>query len=436
MSAARRERLRQAIIQRGGAGVIRRGPQQFLTPERLQELAAIDHVESVIPSFQLDGRVRFRDNFSNVRTLSPIDERTYRQRLVAGSFFTAEQPRGILVNEFLLYGLGVVDEVDVERALGNEMVLEYSSRRGEHWSVLHLLGASGAKMGPEEEDVLAKIAQQLPAAIDRLELTAEDKARLRKVAGPSPAPRKHPSFEIREAFTLVGVFRDETAEETRGPLGLWRDRLGGGPDIVVPTETMRQMYFRVPGNRENGVNSVTILVDSEDYVEAVEKRIRGFGFETFSLASLLREIRLNVLLVTFSTTFVALVALLVAGLGITNTLLMSVLERTHEIGVMKAVGAHDRHIQLLFLLEGAWIGLLGSALGLLCGWLASLPGDRIARRLAEQQTQTQLDHSLFVFPWWLVLGVPLFVTLLTMLAAVYPVRRAARVNPMTALRHE
>jgi putative ABC transport system permease protein len=61
---------------------------------------------------------------------------------------------------------------------------------------------------------------------------------------------------------------------------------------------------------------------------------------------------------------------------------------------------------------------------------------QIAQRLAEQQVQAYLDYSLFVFPWWLVLGVPLFVTLLTMLAAVYPARRAARVNPMTALRYE
>lgn len=91
---------------------------------------------------------------------------------------------------------------------------------------------------------------------------------------------------------------------------------------------------------------------------------------------------------------------------------------------------------MLFLLEGAWVGILGSLLGLLCGWLASLPGDRITRRLAEQQTKAPFDHSLFAFPWYLVLGVPLFVTLLTMLAAVYPARRAARVNPMTALRHE
>src|SRR5262249_11920294 len=126
----------------------------------------------------------------------------------------------------------------------------------------------------------------------------------------------------------------------------------------------------------------------------------------------------------------------VAGLGITNTMLMSVLERTHEIGVMKAVGARDRHVQWLFLAEGAVVGLAGGGLGLLLSWLASFPGDAVARSLIERQTQGQLEESVFVFPLWVTVGVPAFVALLTVLAAVYPARRAARVNPIAALRHE
>jgi hypothetical protein len=99
-------------------------------------------------------------------------------------------------------------------------------------------------------------------------------------------------------------------------------------------------------------------------------------------------------------------------------------------------GARDRHVQLLFLVEGTLVGLTGGALGLLLSWLASFPADRVARSLAERQVHTRLTESLFVFPPWLAVGVPLFVGALTMLAAAYPARRAARVNPITALRHE
>ncbi len=135
-------------------------------------------------------------------------------------------------------------------------------------------------------------------------------------------------------------------------------------------------------------------------------------------------------------TLLALTALLVAALGITNTLVMSVLERTHEIGVMKAVGARDGHVLGLFLVEGALIGLLGGCLGLLFGWLASFPGEAFALSVVKRQGELHPDQALFAFPLWLVLGVPLFAMLVTTLAALYPARRAARVNPIEALRHE
>jgi len=147
-------------------------------------------------------------------------------------------------------------------------------------------------------------------------------------------------------------------------------------------------------------------------------------------------VRTNITLLTFATSFVAFIALLVSALGITNTMVMSVLERTHEIGVMKAVGARDGAIQWIFLVEGALIGLVGGAVGLFLSWLASFPGDAAARAIVETQDDVKLHESLFMFPRWLTMGVPLFAVLITTLASLYPARRAARVNPITALRHE
>jgi putative ABC transport system permease protein len=72
----------------------------------------------------------------------------------------------------------------------------------------------------------------------------------------------------------------------------------------------------------------------------------------------------------------------------------------------------------------------------LLSWLASFPGDAVARSLVNESTELHLTGRLFVFPAWLVLGLPVFAGVVTTLAAVYPARRAARVNPITALRHE
>ena len=142
------------------------------------------------------------------------------------------------------------------------------------------------------------------------------------------------------------------------------------------------------------------------------------------------------LLIFSAMTIVAAVALLVAALGIANTMLMSVLERTREVGIMKAVGAGNGHVQLIFLVEGAIIGLVGGTLGLLLGWAASIPGDRWARDMVQRDMRIELKESLFVFPLWLLLAVVAFAVVVTTLAAVYPARRAAKVNPVMALRHE
>jgi putative ABC transport system permease protein len=91
---------------------------------------------------------------------------------------------------------------------------------------------------------------------------------------------------------------------------------------------------------------------------------------------------------------------------------------------------------MIFLVEGALIGLVGGGLGLLASWLTSFPLDAVAQAIIQKQTYTRMEESIFVFPVWLTGGVLLFAVLVTTLAAVYPARRAARVNPVTALRHE
>jgi putative ABC transport system permease protein len=184
------------------------------------------------------------------------------------------------------------------------------------------------------------------------------------------------------------------------------------------------------------LDGATVTVDDESNLKEVTRQIEEMGLHQFSLMEVANSVRRNILLLSIFTGFIAFVALLVASLGITNTMLMSILERTHEIGVMKAVGARERHIQMMFLVEGGLIGILGGLLGLLASWIASFPGDSFARKIIEEQTRGTMEGSVFAFPLLLTVGVPFFACLVTTLAAVYPARRAARVNPITALRHE
>jgi putative ABC transport system permease protein len=172
-------------------------------------------------------------------------------------------------------------------------------------------------------------------------------------------------------------------------------------------------------------------------MKEVVEEIKKLGLLEHSLLRLVDEVVKGLAIHKFLTSFLAMMGGIAGALGIINIMFMSVLERTREIGVMKAVGARDRHIQMIFLVEGCLLGVLGGALGVVGAWLASYPGDEHARQMLAEITYIRhLRHSMFVFPLWLVLGVPLFSGTFTTLAAVLPARRAAKINPIQALRHE
>jgi ABC-type antimicrobial peptide transport system permease subunit len=129
------------------------------------------------------------------------------------------------------------------------------------------------------------------------------------------------------------------------------------------------------------------------------------------------------------------ISLLVASFGIANTMIMSILERTREIGIMKAIGAEDREIKLIFFVEAAVIGLAGGIVGVLSAWGIDALANRLAYRfILKPQGASYVDF--FAIPVYLWLGAILFAVLVSILAALYPAARAARVDPVKALRHD
>ena len=127
------------------------------------------------------------------------------------------------------------------------------------------------------------------------------------------------------------------------------------------------------------------------------------------------------------------IAFVVAAFSIVNTLLMSVMERKREIGVLQAVGATRGHIMKIFACEAAAIGLLGGLLGCLFGWLLAMAGNAFA--------QYKWGHiigsaDLFTMPVWLFPALLFFTMLLGLAAGVYPAYRASRLDPVAALRYE
>jgi len=219
-----------------------------------------------------------------------------------------------------------------------------------------------------------------------------------------------------------------------------------GRVVLLPVDVMKE----IPGIRaapaldrlkdgggpaRAGYRRATVRVHRHTDLAPVEAAIQAMGFRTRTLLSRLEKMRTFFVVIDVLLAAVGTVSLVVAGLGIINTLLISVLERYQEIGICKAIGASDGDLVVLFLTEAGIIGLLGGVGGIVLGraasWLLELAVNAYAR---SQGLTTHLD--LFAFPLWLLAATALFSVVVSVLAGVYPASRAARVDPIQALRRE
>jgi putative ABC transport system permease protein len=158
------------------------------------------------------------------------------------------------------------------------------------------------------------------------------------------------------------------------------------------------------------------------------------GFAAFSLLDASKSLR------TFFSVFDLLLgifgslALAVATLGIVNTLVMAILERRREIGVLKALGAADSDVQQLFFVEAGVMGLFGGLFGVLFGWLLGRAITFGTNVYLKRQNLNPIELS--SVPWWLVIVAIVFAILVSLAAGLYPASRAAKLNPVDALRYE
>ena len=180
--------------------------------------------------------------------------------------------------------------------------------------------------------------------------------------------------------------------------------------------------------------NLTVRAKSPSQVEGVESAIKRMGFATFSLMDATRNIRLFFAVFDSLLAIFGSLALAVATLGIVNTLVMAILERRREIGVLKALGAADLDVKELFFVEAGLMGLVGGIFGVAFGWLIGR-AVTVGTNIYLEQHNLPAAH-VFSVPWWLVLGAIGFAIVVSLAAGLYPASRAARLNPVEALRYE
>jgi putative ABC transport system permease protein len=237
--------------------------------------------------------------------------------------------------------------------------------------------------------------------------------------------------EIRKAamYKVVGVLK-ETRGESDWSMYMRLDE--------AKTFNEWAMGRRINYNKD-GYSQAVVVVNNVEEVININKQIVDLGFQAFTPQSYLQGINNFYMILQVVFGGVGAIALLVAAIGIANTMTMAILERTREIGLMKAIGATNRDVLAIFLGEASGIGFVGGLGGVIIGWLAGQGINVIAIVYLANQTAQQggMPPSVAVYtPPWLPAFALAFSTLIGLISGLYPALRAATMVPVLALKYE
>ena len=243
------------------------------------------------------------------------------------------------------------------------------------------------------------------------------------------------SIERREKqFRIVGILDEQ-------PFGGMR--MISRARVFLPLETAEAMNLMQPADTQQVIRSspgertysmLTVRMKSAAYAEKVEEMVKQMNYSAYSYLDATKSMRRFFAVLDMFLGIFGSLALAVASLAIVNTLVMAVLERRREIGIMKALGASDADVRKLFFAEAATMGLIGGALGVALGWIIGRVIN-FGTNLYLQRMKMPAEN-LWTVPLWLAAGAIAFALLVSVLAGIYPASRAAKLDPVQALRYE
>ena len=199
-------------------------------------------------------------------------------------------------------------------------------------------------------------------------------------------------------------------------------------------------FFKSQGFELNGYDTVYVLADTVDNVENVIKQLNDYGLQYSSPMETVALMKKQIAMMQGFLGFIGAISMLVAALSIANTMMMSIYERTREIGVMKVLGCTLGNIRALFLTEAAYIGLFGGGAGLILSLLLSYALNNV-EALQNVVSSVLSGAEMFaaggktsIISPQLAWGTWLFVVAVSVISGLYPARRAMKLSSLAAIR--
>ena len=374
-----------------------------------QEIERLPDVLEAYPDIRFITELRYQDK-PHLTMVSGIPDSARSNDAftgIPGSFFSSETaPEVILQKSFALELLGKTpppgheDDIPVgdlaKPLLGQELTMRYAQRVSAPESAENTPAKSGASDESESDAAYSVISRE-----QRL-----------KIVGISDLDPD----SMRGAARARVFLPLKLAQELR---------------VMQPSDVRDSMRGF---SKQPSYSTVSVRVKNPKNVEAVEQAIKKLGFNTFSILDATRSLRQFFAVLDLFLGIFGSLALAVASIGIVNTLVMAILERRREIGIMKAIGASDSDVKKLFFAEAGAMGLLGGVVGVMLGWaighVINLGTNIYLKR------QSLPPETFWSVPWWLVGAAIIFAFIVSLVSGLYPAARAARLDPVQALRYE
>jgi ABC-type antimicrobial peptide transport system permease subunit len=413
---------------RGGSFRPDKSPTRILDDAALAEIASIPGVAYIEPDIGFTTFVRSNGRVVplSVNGVSIPNYSSRFKNFAAGQMISRDDADEVVIDEVAAETFGFEKPAD---AVGQ--VIEFLAPANEK--------RDGSKEESPQEDTQSQAKEEEAGGFSFFGIPLEEDNQ----SAPTGSIVAH-------TFKISGVL-DSKPKEGAGQGG--RIGLMSGASIYAPLRAARQWTIdhrnpmgevalalarqsgQLGQGQTEGYFSAVVRVNDPVALTQVRKRLTELGFGSFSIVDELDQIRTVFLILDSVLGLLGGISLLVASFGIANTMIMSSLERTREIGIMKAIGAEDREIKLIFFVEAAVIGVCGGVIGALLAWGIDAVANRLAYRfILKPQGAAFVDF--FSLPPWLSASAILFALVVSILAALYPAARAARIDPVRALRHD
>ncbi|MBS3982636.1 MAG: ABC transporter permease [Dethiobacter sp.] len=376
---------------------------RLLNEQAVSEIEAMPGVLGVAPAFTVGGEARKgRDmGYLHVVGIEPGKMELMEFEVQAGRLLLNEDRYNVVagshvINNFIQHGvsgpavgIGSPSEKDPLELLDRRLVLTLQNAQGQKRGyILNVVGILGTQFAEHAHAVYAPLSL------------------------------------LREMHSFMNRGAQQTQVQLVDSVNMQRDQAG-----------MQRIQRRE--RTELQYSFVSVRTKNVGYAKQLGEELRLMGYQAHSIADQLEGIEQGTRIVQAVLGGIGAISLLVATIGIINTMVMSIYERTREIAVIKVLGASFSDIRRLFLTEAALIGLLGGMLGLVCSFLLSLliniyAGAAIgAGAMGPGTSPVQIS----VIPLWLTVFALAFSTTIGIIAGLYPATRAMRLDPVTAMRH-